>query len=117
MTTVIDRPAVLGGTPIRARDYPAWPVWDEHERDNVLAVLEAGGWWQGDGDAASTFAGECAPSARPLCSEGARMVLSECCRRFPTPYFARALRHGGWRRAGGTVRTERFLDQVMTLVG
>ena len=60
MTTVIDRPAVLGGTPIRARDYPAWPVWDEHERANLLAVLEAGGWWQGDGDAASTFAAELA---------------------------------------------------------
>ena len=58
MTTMIDRPAVLGGTPVRSRGYPAWPVWDEHERDNLLAVLDAGGWWQGDGDAASTFAAE-----------------------------------------------------------
>jgi dTDP-4-amino-4,6-dideoxygalactose transaminase len=58
MTAVIDRPAVLGGTPIRSREYPGWPVWDDHEREGLLAVLEAGGWWQGDGDAAATFAAE-----------------------------------------------------------
>jgi len=49
---------VLGGTPIRTRDYPAWPVWDEDERARLLAVLDAGGWWQGDGDEAATFAAE-----------------------------------------------------------
>ena len=51
-----DRPAVLGGTPVRATDYPAWPVWDDRERAGLSRVLEAGGWWQGDGDAAASFA-------------------------------------------------------------
>ncbi len=56
--TVASRPAVLGGTPVRRAPYPRWPVWDESERDQLLAVLEAGGWWQGDGDVAATFATE-----------------------------------------------------------
>ena len=57
MTTLTgDRPAVLGGTPIRADDYPAWPVWDERERAGLLETLDAGGWWQGDGRRAADFA-------------------------------------------------------------
>lgn len=51
-----DLPAVLGGTPVRDRDYPSWLVWDDDERGRLSAVLEAGGWWQGDGDVAATFA-------------------------------------------------------------
>ena len=56
MTSIIDTPAILGGSPVRSTDYPSWPVWDEGERGRLLQVLEAGGWWQGSGDAASTFA-------------------------------------------------------------
>ncbi len=58
MSGVLDTPAVLGGQPIRRHDYPTWPVWDDGERDGLLAVLDAGGWWQGDGDTAATFAAE-----------------------------------------------------------
>lgn len=58
MTSIFDRPAVLGGTPVRTKDYPAWPIWDHHERDGLLEVLEAGGWWQGNGNVAATFAAE-----------------------------------------------------------
>lgn len=53
-----DVPAILGGTPIRRADYPAWPVWDDTERTALLDVLDAGGWWQGDGDQAAAFAQE-----------------------------------------------------------
>lgn len=49
-------PAVLGGTPLRRHDYPTWPIWDETERTGLLDVLEAGGWWQGNGDVAAGFA-------------------------------------------------------------
>ena len=56
MSAIIDTPAILGGNPVRISDYPSWPVWDEGERSRLLQVLEAGGWWQGDGSAASTFA-------------------------------------------------------------
>lgn len=54
--TVEGRPAVLGGDPVRAADYPRWPVWDDRERELLLGTLEAGGWWQGDGHAAADFA-------------------------------------------------------------
>jgi dTDP-4-amino-4,6-dideoxygalactose transaminase len=49
-------PAVLGGTPIRRTDYPAWPIWDDTERTRLLEVLDGGGWWQGNGDVAARFA-------------------------------------------------------------
>jgi dTDP-4-amino-4,6-dideoxygalactose transaminase len=58
MTSLIERPAVLGGAPVRQRDYPSWPVWDEHERTALLDVLDAGGWWQGNGKVAATFAAD-----------------------------------------------------------
>jgi dTDP-4-amino-4,6-dideoxygalactose transaminase len=54
---VNDRPAILGGTPA-CPQYPRWPVWDDRERELLLGVLDAGGWWQGDGDQAATFASE-----------------------------------------------------------
>ncbi|MGI9052628.1 MAG: DegT/DnrJ/EryC1/StrS family aminotransferase [Ilumatobacteraceae bacterium] len=56
MTPRLDLPAVLGGNPVRREDYPSWPVWDDGERDGLLGVLEAGGWWQGDGEVAAGFA-------------------------------------------------------------
>ena len=58
MTSIIDTPAVLGGTPVRSTDYPSWPVWDDGERDGLLRVLDDGGWWQGNGNVAATFAAE-----------------------------------------------------------
>jgi dTDP-4-amino-4,6-dideoxygalactose transaminase len=56
MTDPVDTPALLGGTPIRSAGYPSWPVWDDDERTRLLDTLDAGGWWQGDGTVASTFA-------------------------------------------------------------
>ena len=51
-----DAPAILGGTPVRSADYPPWPVWDDDERTRLLHTLDAGGWWQGDGAVAASFA-------------------------------------------------------------
>jgi dTDP-4-amino-4,6-dideoxygalactose transaminase len=53
---IVDTPAILGGAPIRRTDYPAWPMWDESERDGLLQVLNHGGWWQGSGTVAADFA-------------------------------------------------------------
>ncbi len=53
-----DRPAVCGGTPIRTAPWPAWPQWDGTERDALLATLDSGGWWHGNGNRAMTFAAE-----------------------------------------------------------
>lgn len=51
-----DRPAILGGPPVRSADYPSWPAWDDRERALLNQVLDAGGWWQGDGSVARDFA-------------------------------------------------------------
>jgi dTDP-4-amino-4,6-dideoxygalactose transaminase len=52
-----DRPAVLGGTPIRAgKAWPSWPQWDATERAALLAALDEGAWWAGAGSRAQGFA-------------------------------------------------------------
>src|SRR3954471_12850484 len=48
--------AILGGQPLRSRPYPSWPIWDESEREGLIATLESGAWWSGDGDRAQRFA-------------------------------------------------------------
>lgn len=58
MTSLIDTPAILGGSPLRHAEYPSWPIWDDGEREGLLGVLDRGGWWQGDGTEAATFAAE-----------------------------------------------------------
>ncbi|HYN32751.1 MAG TPA: DegT/DnrJ/EryC1/StrS family aminotransferase, partial [Ilumatobacteraceae bacterium] len=58
MSSILDTPALLGGTPVRSTEYPSWPVWDAHERENLLSVLDAGGWWSGNGRVAATFAND-----------------------------------------------------------
>ena len=57
MSALVDRPAVLGGIPVRT-EWPAWPVWSDDERARVNAVLDSGDWWQGSGVQAATFAAE-----------------------------------------------------------
>jgi 3-amino-5-hydroxybenzoate synthase len=43
-------PGLLGGTPVADADtYPSWPQWDEREREELLATLDSGAWWTGDG--------------------------------------------------------------------
>lgn len=37
--------AINGGTPVRTKDFPAWPVFDEKESRAVGQVLESGKWW------------------------------------------------------------------------
>jgi dTDP-4-amino-4,6-dideoxygalactose transaminase len=52
-------PALLGGEPLAgAGTYPSWPQWDEREREELLATLESGAWWTGDGERAHRFASE-----------------------------------------------------------
>jgi dTDP-4-amino-4,6-dideoxygalactose transaminase len=50
-------PALLGGVPVADADtYPSWPQWGEREREELLATLESGAWWTGDGERAFGFA-------------------------------------------------------------
>jgi dTDP-4-amino-4,6-dideoxygalactose transaminase len=48
---VSDRPALLGGTPVRAgKAWPRWPQWDDSERGRLEAVLESGTWCSAYGE-------------------------------------------------------------------
>jgi len=39
------RLAVRGGTPVRTKGFPGWPVWDrQHDEQRVLEVLRSGVW-------------------------------------------------------------------------
>jgi dTDP-4-amino-4,6-dideoxygalactose transaminase len=47
--------AALGGTPVRSDPYPAWPHYDDGERDGVLRVLESRQWWASQGTEVREF--------------------------------------------------------------
>lgn len=44
MATSLNRPALLGGTPVRTAPFPAWPEYDEREERNLLDVLHSREW-------------------------------------------------------------------------
>lgn len=53
------RPAILGGTPIRAgKSWPPWPQWDDTERKLVGEVLDSGAWSSTQGEQAARWAAE-----------------------------------------------------------
>ena len=47
-----DRPAVLGGTPVRQAPFPSWPVSDDTEQQALAGVLRSGRWNRGEQAAA-----------------------------------------------------------------
>ena len=47
--------ALLGGTPIRARPFPAWPVFGKSEEKRLLRVLDSGKWGRLDGPEVAEF--------------------------------------------------------------
>lgn len=54
-----DRPAILGGTSVRAgKSWPRWPQWDDGERTGLAGVLESGAWSSARGEQASQFAAD-----------------------------------------------------------
>ena len=54
-----DRPAILGGTPVRAgKDWPNWPQWDDGERHGLTQLLESGNWSSLRGEETASFAAE-----------------------------------------------------------
>ena len=36
--------AIEGGTPVRSKPFPTWPVWDNREEKQLLEVLHSGTW-------------------------------------------------------------------------
>jgi dTDP-4-amino-4,6-dideoxygalactose transaminase len=56
---VTDRPAILGGTPVRAgKSWGPWPLWDENERRRLEPVLESGVWCSAYGEEVERFVAE-----------------------------------------------------------
>ena len=49
--------AIHGGTPVRTAPYPEWPVHDDHERSNLLEVLDSNQWWSSQGTKVREFEG------------------------------------------------------------
>jgi dTDP-4-amino-4,6-dideoxygalactose transaminase len=50
-----ERPAILGGPPVRGTPFPAWPVVDEREEKALSDVLHGGKWYRGDGKTVDRF--------------------------------------------------------------
>src|SRR4051812_37551283 len=48
--------AIRGGTPVRTKPWPAWPVWDEDDVQAVSEVVRSGKWFAGSGSANRSFA-------------------------------------------------------------
>ena len=40
--------AINGGEKTCTNDWPTWPIWDDREREGLMAVLESGKWWYGE---------------------------------------------------------------------
>ncbi len=49
------KPAILGGSPVRTRAFPRWPVWDRDAEAHVLSILRSGNWFRGRGDTVNQF--------------------------------------------------------------
>ncbi len=49
-------PAILGGQPVREKEWPDWPVWKpEQDEERVVKVLRSGDWWRGAGEVVEEF--------------------------------------------------------------
>lgn len=47
--------ALLGGEPVKTTPFPAWPQYDERERQALMEVLESRVWWRTPGTATLQF--------------------------------------------------------------
>ena len=47
--------AIHGGKPAKSKSFPAWPIYDERERQALNEVLESGVWWRTPGTKTLAF--------------------------------------------------------------
>ena len=50
-----DKPALLGGKPVRSRPPREWPIMDEREDKAMLETVHSGKWFRGNGKNVSRF--------------------------------------------------------------
>jgi len=47
--------AILGGDPVRKKNWPEWPQWDRDAEDEIISVLRSGDWFRGRGTKVDEF--------------------------------------------------------------
>ena len=67
-----DTLALLGGSPVRTRPFPAWPVFDATDEARLVQALRSGAWGRLQGSEVSTFESHFA--AMHGCAHGIAMV-------------------------------------------
>ncbi|MFB3826660.1 MAG: DegT/DnrJ/EryC1/StrS family aminotransferase [Bryobacteraceae bacterium] len=50
-----ERPAILGGKPVRTQKYPGWPVYARQEEEALAEVVRSGRWFRGSGKQVARF--------------------------------------------------------------
>ncbi|MFB3825416.1 MAG: DegT/DnrJ/EryC1/StrS family aminotransferase [Bryobacteraceae bacterium] len=50
-----ERPAALGGKPVRSESFPSWPLFDAAEEQGLLEVLRSRKWGRGSGQEVNRF--------------------------------------------------------------
>ena len=48
--------AINGGTPVKTKPFPTWPIWNQNEINNLNEIVESGKWGALHGDKVKTFA-------------------------------------------------------------
>ncbi len=51
----MDKLALLGGSPAKTKPFPAWPHYDDGEREALMQVLDSRTWWRTPGTQALAF--------------------------------------------------------------
>jgi dTDP-4-amino-4,6-dideoxygalactose transaminase len=55
LNRVSDKPALLGGNPVRSTGWLDWPVWDTEAEESMLSVLRSGKWYREWGNLVGEF--------------------------------------------------------------
>lgn len=50
-----EKPALLGGKPVKSNTFPGWPVFDGKEEGELTAILRSGKWGRGNGSRVAKF--------------------------------------------------------------
>jgi perosamine synthetase len=51
----LEKPVLLGGTPVHKQRFPAWPVFDQTEEKALVEVVRSGRWFRGNGELVKRF--------------------------------------------------------------
>jgi len=54
-SSAAEKPARLGGKPVRTKPFPSWPKTDKLEDESILKVLRSGHWFRGDSQQVTRF--------------------------------------------------------------